>query len=69
MTQAFLESTVIDKNNIHLFLKAISPEAIGKVKKVDEKRKKEKAELFKMVNLNPSKEEIDKIMEKYKDGE
>jgi len=66
MTQAFLEPTYITKENLHLFLKAISPESIEKVKKIDEGFRKEiQKEMEKAVNCNPSKKEIDEIMEAY----
>ncbi len=57
MTQAFLEPTIINKNNIHLFLKAFSSESIEKVKKADESRKKRKSELNKIIQ-NKSIEDI-----------
>jgi len=57
MTQAFLEPTIINKNNIHLFLKAFSSESIEKVKKADESRKKRKSELDKIIQ-NKSIEDI-----------
>ena len=62
MTQAFLEPTIIDENNVKYFLKALSKEHIEKVKKIDEELKKRKSELDKIININPSKEEIDKLM-------
>jgi hypothetical protein len=64
MTQAFLEPTIIDNNNVHLFLKAISKKGIEKVKKADEERKKRKKELDKILNNRIS---IKEIMEKYID--
>ena len=65
MTQAFLEPIIIDKNYIDLFLEAISTKTIKKIKKIDEERKKKKDKLFKIVNCNPTKEEIDEIMKAY----
>jgi hypothetical protein len=65
MTKAFLEPTIITKENVDLFLKALSPEAIEKVKKIDKERKKRRDELFKNVNCNPTKEELDEIMKAY----
>ena len=66
MTNAFLEPTYITKENVHLFLKAISQEAIEKVKKIDESFRKEiQKEMEKAVNCNPSKREIDEIMKAY----
>ena len=63
MTQAFLEPTYITKENLHLFLKAISPEAIEKVKKIDEGFRKElKKEIEEM---EKNKIPLEKIMEKY----
>jgi len=63
MTQAFLEPTYITEENLHLFLKAISPEAIEKVKKIDEGfRKKLKKEIEEM---EKNKIPVEKIMEKY----
>ena len=63
MTQAFLEPTYITKENLHLFLKAISPEAIEKVKKIDEGFRKE---LRKEVEeMEKNKIPVEKIMEKY----
>ena len=63
MTQAFLEPTYITEENVHLFLKAISPEAIEKVKKIDEGfRKKLKKEIEEM---EKNKIPVEKIMEKY----
>jgi hypothetical protein len=62
MTKAFLEPIILKKENVDLFLKALSPEAIEKVKKIDEKLKcldKEIEEMEK--NTIP----IEKIMEKY----
>ena len=62
MTQAFLEPTSITKENLHLFLKAISPEAIEKVKKIDESFRKElKKEIEKM---EKNKIPLVKIMKK-----
>jgi hypothetical protein len=63
MTQAFLEPTYITKENLHLFLKAVSPEAIEKVKKIDEGFRKElKKEIEEM---EKNKIPLEKIMEKY----
>jgi len=63
MTQAFLEPTRITKENVDLFLKAISPEAIEKVKKIDESfRKKLRKEIEEM---EKNKIPVEKIMEKY----
>ena len=66
MTKAFLEPTYITKENLHLFLKAISPEAIEKVKRIDEGFRKEiQKEMKKVINCNLSKEELDEIMKAY----
>jgi len=63
MTQAFLEPTHITKENVDLFLKAISSEAIEKVKKIDEGfRKKLRKEIEEM---EKNKIPVEKIMEKY----
>ena len=66
MNQTFLEPTYITKENVDLFLKAISPEAIEKVKQIDKVFRKEiQKEMEKIVNCNPSKKEIDEIMKTY----
>jgi len=62
MTKAFLEPTIITKENIDLFLKAISPETIEKVKKIDEKLKELDEEIENMEN---NKLPIEEIMKKY----
>jgi len=50
MTKAFLEPTVINKKNLHLFMKVFSKEHKEKVKQVNERLKKEKVELEKIIN-------------------
>jgi len=55
MTQAFLEPTRITKENVDLFLKAISPESIKKVKKIDKGfRKKLRKEIEEMEKIKYS---------------
>ena len=63
MTQAFLEPTRITKENVDLFLKAISPEAIEKVKKIDESFRKKLRK--KIEEMEKNKIPVEKIMEKY----
>jgi len=63
MTKAFLEPTYITKENLHLFLKAISPEAIEKVKRIDEDFRKEIQKEIKSMGKN--RIPIEEIMKKY----
>jgi len=63
MTKAFLEPTYITKENLHLFLKAISPEAIEKVKKIDKGFRKEIQKEIKSMEKN--RIPVEEIMKKY----
>jgi len=63
MTRAFLEPTYITKENVDLFLKAISPEAIEKVKRIDKTLRKEIQKEIEEMEKN--RIPIEKIMEKY----
>jgi len=63
MTKAFLEPTYITKENLHLFLKAISPEAIEKVKRIDEGFRKEIQKEIKSMEKN--RIPVEEIMKKY----
>jgi len=63
MTKAFLEPTYITKENLHLFLKAISPEAIEKVKRIDEGFRKEIQKEIKSMEKN--RIPVEEIIKKY----